>query len=241
MNINIQDIVNQKIKEMEASGLVAKTLEENIEKAILGAIDSGLKNWKLQKELEDIFVNQVSAVVKQVGFTAYNTFIAEKIKEITEDILKADISEKIQKTFDNILLIKRENINLSEIFSEYRNWVCGYVDTQCKYDRRRFHLKFHKHEKYDWYDIELGEYKPENNYSRNDDLINFTLHRKPLKTNEGYIGNPVINGTRVKDKFKFGNCSEFELLLINLHLNETPIIIDIEDEDDIDNTYDVDI
>jgi hypothetical protein len=72
-------------------------------------------------------------------------------------------------------------------------------------------------------------------------MIRFTLHRKHGTKDMGYIGNTFIDGYNIKEKFRFGHMSTIELLLVNLTYNETPIIIDIESEDDIDSSYDVDI
>jgi hypothetical protein len=71
--------------------------------------------------------------------------------------------------------------------------------------------------------------------------IIFTLHKTHNKPGWGWISSTYIDGCDVKKKFKFGGLSSFDLMLVNISLNETPIEIDITDEDDIDNSYDVDI
>jgi hypothetical protein len=57
---------------------------------------------------------------------------------------------------------------------------------------------------------------------------------------EVLLGTIYLEGHEIKDKFKFGHMSNIEMLLVNIVFNETPIEIDIENEDDIDNSYDVD-
>lgn len=243
MKIDIQEIVNNKVKAMEESGVIQKTIEDTIEKSVLGAIDNALDGYRLKREIEDKIKKEVSSIVSDIGFTAYNSFIVEKVKSITEGFCRADIAEKIQKTFDNMLMMKKENIKLSEIFEMYREWVCKEVEDPDKYSYERFHVKFEKHEIHDWYDIELAKEKPESKYgcSYGDDVIKFTLHQSSSNKGEGWIGNTYLDGVNIKEKYKFGSCTDVELLLVNLTLNQTTIIIDVEDEDDIDNSYDIDI
>ncbi|NFQ87512.1 hypothetical protein FDG04_20065, partial [Clostridium sporogenes] len=110
MNIDINAIVNNKLKEMEENKQIEKLLEENIEKAITNGIEGALESYSLRRQIEDKVEKQVSEVVKDIGFTGYNGFIAEKIKQITEDVCRDDIADKIQKTFNELLVVKRENI-----------------------------------------------------------------------------------------------------------------------------------
>jgi hypothetical protein len=239
MNINIQEIVDQKITEMDASGVIAKMIEEMIEKAILRTVTDTFESYHLRRTLQDKLEKEVSEVAASIGFTAYNSFIAQKLKEVSEGAVRADIVDKIEKTMDSILITKRESIKLSEIFEQYRNWLNDSEDEQDKHDREKFHVKFEE-DHLGWYNIELAKEKPDRWHSSLSDGIKFALHKSSIKPGWGWIGSTYINDYDVKKKWKFGNMSEFECLLVNLVYNETPIEIDIENESDIDNSYDVD-
>lgn len=128
MNIDINAIVNNKLKEME----------ENIEKAIVKGIKGVLDSYALKRQIEDKIEKQVSEVVKEIGFTGYNSFIAEKVKMITEDVCREDIANKIQKTFNDLLIVKRENVKLSEIFEKYKDYMDENTDEEDKYSLERF-------------------------------------------------------------------------------------------------------
>ena len=239
MNIDIEKIVTDKVRQMEESGVVTKTLEDKIEKAILSAVSEALDGYDLKRELSGMVSQQVMRIAKEIGFTAYNGFIVEKFKEIAESYVRSDVAEKIQKTFDSLLLQKRDSIKLSEIFEAYRKWVCEDVDASDKYDYEHFHVKFKKHDIHGWYDIELAKTTPKDKYDRGSEFIRFTLHI--MADGSGWIGNTYLNEENIKQKFKFGRLNDIEILLINLTFNETKIMIDVEDEDDIDSSYDVDI
>lgn len=239
MMIDIKEIVDNKIKAMEDEGTIEAAIERGIENTILKAIDEALGSYSLRNEIEKKIAAQVSLVVNDIGFSAYNSFIADKVSQITKDVCRADIADKIQKTFEEMLIVKRDDIKLSEIFQLYRKWVCEDVKESEKYDLETFHVKFQENPRYGWFDVELAKEKP-SAYS-SDDLIKFTVHQKHNEKGVGYISSTYVDGIDIKKKYRFSGMSEIEVLLVNLTYNETPIIIDVESEDDIDSSYDVDI
>jgi hypothetical protein len=243
LNINIQEIVDNKIKALNDDGTIKAAIENTIETTMLKAITDALGDYSLRSTIEKQVTKEVSEVVASIGFTAYNSFIAEKVKQITEGVCRVDITEKIQKVFDEMLVMKHENIKLSEIFEKYREWVCGEVEDSEKYSLERFHVKFEEDERYGWFNIELAKEKPKDRHSSysSDDVIKFTVHRGYKDKGIGTISSTYIDGSNIKEKFRFKHMSDIELLLVNLTYNDTPIIIDIESEDDIDSSYDVDI
>lgn len=248
MNIDINAIVNKKLKEMEDNSTIEKLLEENIEKAIIKGIEGALDSYSLKRQIEDKVEKQVSEVVKEIGFTGYNGFISEKIKQITENVCRDDISAKIQKTFDELLIVKRENIKLSEIFEEYRNYMCETTDESEKYDLGgSFYVEVNEEESYRWITFKMAKEKPERySYRSEGDYIEFTVHRNSCKEDDeeykkGWMGTVYLGEKNLKDTLRIGNMSKIESLITNIYYNKTPIIIDIECEDDIDNYFDVDI
>lgn len=238
MNIDIQKIVNDHIKTMEENGVIEKTIKENIEKTVIKAITDALSGYQLKRDIEEKISKEVSVVVSNIGFTAYNSFIAEKVKEITESVCNEDIAKKIQKTFDDILIIKHNGIKLSEIFTKYKEYINEEVDESEKDELKEFYVKFEE-DKY-WYNIELAKKKPEIGRSCGYGSISFTLHKTSCNPTVGLIGFASIDNKDIKSMIRFGRLSDFELLLVNLLYNETPIEIDVTSKDEIDNTYDID-
>ncbi|MDP4224752.1 MAG: hypothetical protein Q8910_00080 [Bacteroidota bacterium] len=239
MNINIGEIVNQKIKEMDENKVVEKAIKDTLENTIIKAVNEALSSWKLKDDIEKKVSKEVSDVVADIGFTAYNSFIAEKVKAITEDVCTKDIAEKIQKTFDNILVIKRDKISLSDIFDKYREWICANTNDKDKYDLERYHVKFDDSER-GWLDIELSREKMDRYTYKDSDFVRFTVHRNYDNKNIGWISRVELAGEDIEKKLSFKYMNDFQLLLINLAYNKTPVDIDVESEDDIDNSFDVD-
>ncbi|AIY82201.1 hypothetical protein U728_3767 (plasmid) [Clostridium botulinum 202F] len=240
MNIDINAIVNNKLKEMEENNTIEKVLEENIEKAIIKGIEGALDSYSLKHQIEDKVEKQVSEVVSEIGFTGYNGFIAEKIKMITEEVCRKDVAEKIQKTFNDILVIKRENIKLSEIFEKYRDYMNESTDEEDKYSLENFWVDIEESE-YGWITYKMAREKPERSYYRDDEnYIEFTVYPDRDDKKIGSMNTVYIGDKRLENTFKLGNMTEIESLITNIYYNKTPIIIDIEGDDDIETYFDID-
>lgn len=240
MNIDINAIVNNKLREMEENNTIEKLLEENIEKAITKGIEGALDSYSLKRQIEDKVEKQVSEVVKEIGFTGYNSFISEKVKMITEEICREDISEKIQKTFNEILVVKRENVKLSEIFEKYRDYMNENTDEADKYSLENFWVSVEESE-YGWITFKMAKEKTDR-YSRSEDnYIEFTVHPNRDNKEIGSMSTVYIGDRRLETVLKLGTLSEIESLITNIYYNKTPIIIDIESEDDIETYFNIDI
>ncbi len=138
MNLNIQAIADEKIQAMHESGEIKKRIEDDVQKTVLSAIDSAINGYEIRNQIEKSVTESVSSVVKEIGFTGYNGFIAQTIKSITEGVMREDVAQKIQKVFSDMLIVKHDGIKLSEIFQAYRKWVCENTDESDKYERQEF-------------------------------------------------------------------------------------------------------
>lgn len=238
MNINIGEIVNNKIKEMEENKvvetLIAETVEKSVTKAIMDAIDGYSIKRTIEKKIED----GVNGIVNDIGFTAYNTFIADTIKGIMEDVVQDDLKNKIVKSIDDVLLHKRESIKLSEIFEEYRGYLNGELDYQEKYDLENFIVEIEDNDR-GWITYKLSKEACKSRYSSSDCDIEFIMHENYNDEANGTISWIKSDGKYIDRNFMPKHRSSFEDLLINLAYNKTTIEIDIEDEDDIDTSFDI--
>lgn len=237
MHIDINAIVNNKLKEMDDNKTIEKLLAESIEKAITKGIESALDSYSLKRVIQDKVEKEVSEVVSKVGFNGYNSFIADRVKDITEGTCREDISNKIQKTFNDILVLKRESIKLSEIFKKYKECLEEELDCDEKYSLENFYVDAKKSE-YGWLTFDMAKEETDF-YYRSDYHIKFTVLPGYEDKKIGKLTSVTISGRDLKDAFKLGHISDIELLIANLYYNETPIIIDVESEDDIETYFDI--
>lgn len=242
MNLDIQAIADSKIQLMHDTGEIRERIEDDVSKVILKAVDDAIDDYSIRNAIEESVSKDISAVLKKVDFTTYNGFIAEKIKELTEGILRADISNKLQEEFKNIFIEKRDKVKLSEILNAYRDWICEDTDEQEKYELENFYVKMEdKAPEFNWIDFTLSKEKPDSYSYHENEYFRFTAHRgfKDPK-NIGFITS-VIFGDTPLDKALTINPNKFQAFIMNLVYNKTPVEIDIEDEGDIDDSFDVDI
>lgn len=202
----------------------------------------------LKKTIEKKMTEQVSKVVADLDFQSYNSFMVEKMSQIINETCREDLGKKAEKKFRDMFLCQTKEIKLSSIFEMYREIACENVDEQDKYDRmdEGWHCKCEEDPEYGWIDCEL-DYENEDssfNYGskryRTDNNIAFTVHRNCNDKSKGKISLLYLDGNKIEDKFKFGALNDVELMLVQAAMNEIPIIIDVTDTDDIDNSFDVD-
>ncbi len=238
MNLDIQAIADTKIQAMHDSGEIKKRIESDIEKTVLNAIDSALDGYQIRRQIEDSVSENVSSVVKEIGFAGYNGFIAQTIKSITEGVLRDDVAQKIQKVFNDMLMVKHDGIKLSEIFQKYREWVCENTDESDKYERQHFicNLETKEDGSFTYYTVTFSSEEIDR-YEDPEIKFSICIYGKQEKANISWL---KLDGENVKGTFKLGRLSEIQSLLANLYFNETEIILDVDNVDD-DNGFDIDI
>ena len=244
--LDINKIAQDKITAMHESGEVKEYIEKQVESLVLNGIKNALDGYKIRNAVEEKVKEDVSGVITTLDFTAYNSFIAEKIKQLAEVELREDISQKIQETFNSIFIKKRDTIKLSEIFGAYRKFLIEDMEESEMYELdNHFYAEIAEDEKYKWLTISASKSEPTNKYGtyskRSECDFSFNLHRNYQDKSKGWIGSATFEGKDVNKSLTVKSHNKFETLILNLVYNATPIEIDIEDEDDIDNSLDLDI
>lgn len=242
MKIDVQEIVSEKIKSMEESGVVHQLIEKTIESSILKAIEDSLGGYQIKRDIEKKISEQVNSVVNDIGFTAYNGFIAETIKKITEGTCRDDIAEKIQKAFKDILIIKHDGIKLSEICDKYKEYLEKELDDDEKRDLENFHVSIEIDPQYDWLTCSFSKKVPKISYLSSYEKcdIKFTIHRKYDDKNKGTMSTVCFEGYNIEKTLNLSRMSDFEALIANINYNKTVIAIDIESADDIKTYFNID-
>lgn len=243
MNIDVSQIVADKLAQLEADGTIKRKIEEALEKSIMSAITSELESYSFRSGIEKQLKDAVSSIAADCGLSAYNGFIAEKCKSIVREHFTTDISEKVQKALNDIMFTKHENIKLSDIFKRYRAWVLEHTDESDKYERQTFTHSLEVKEEGNWtrYICKFADHTlaPSFSYREDPDVeVNFNVYGSEQKTRP--ITMLYLNGHYMKDSFKLGPLTDFEAFILNLYYNGTEIILDEEDVDE-DPYFDIDI
>lgn len=239
MNIDITEIIQKKLETMEEEKVIEKAIETTIENTVIKAVEESLESYQLRCAIEEKITKEVSKVAAGIDFQSYNGFIAEKMKEIINETCREDICQKVEKKFKDLFLCQIEEIKLSSIFETYREIACKEVEEQEKWEREEgWHCKCKANKVHDWIECELDYEKKEYRY-RADSRISFIVHRDYFDKTKGRILNLYLEGNNFNKTFRFGRLNDVELLLIQAVMNEIPIMVDIEDTADIDNSFDV--
>lgn len=236
MELNIQAIADTKITAMHESGQIKERIEKDIEDTVLKAIDSAIDGYAMRRDIETQVSDSVSKVVSDIGFSAYNGFIASAVKRITEEVMLEDVAQKIQSAFNDILIAKHDGIMLSDIFNQYREWVCENTDESDKWERRNFvcDMEEKKDGSFTYYRIKFNDEE----LSRCDTpQIEFSICQ--YLDNPGSIAWLRLDGKTSEGSFCLGSMDKMQSLLANLYFNKTTIVIDADDIND-DSGYDID-
>ena len=246
MHINISRIVADKLAQMEAEGTIQRKIEETLEKTLLDAISSELNSYSLKNDIQKQVKESVSKIAADCGFSAYNGFIAQTVKNILQIHYNQDITEKVQKALDTMLLQRHENVRLSDIFKQYRKWVLEATDYEDKCERETFtmDLEIKRDGGFAWYTCRFADRPIEySTYGGRDDKPDIEMRLlawEDSRKNTETINSLYINGHELRETIKIGVLSDFEAFLVNLYYTETPIILDPEDVPD-NNDFDIDI
>lgn len=244
--LDINKIAQDKIAAMEESGQVKEHIEKEVEKLVLGSVSNALSSWSILSEIEGKAKESVSQVLGALDFTAYNSFIAEKVRQLTTGALRDDVARKVNDIFESIFIQKRDSIKLSEIFKAYREWLISDLDEYEPYElNNEFYAEIEDDERFSWLKCRLSKTEPEKTYFgkvyEGDVDFSFTVSRETSNPNVGSILTVYAKGENIHDKLKFHGYNDFEVLILNLLYNETPIEIDIEDDSDIDTSLGLDM
>lgn len=245
MNVDVSAIIAAKLAQLEEDGTIKKKIEEALEKSVMAAITSELEGYDFRRKISDQMKLALNGVAESCGLSAYNGFIAEKIRVIVQETCADDITAKVQATLDGVLLKKYENIKLSDIFKRYREWVCKNTDESDKYERGHYTAALDVDESgvFTHYKIQFAD-RPAAT-----DRFSYDSNKHPdieirLSTynNEttAEIGSLYVNDHDLRSTLKVGPLTSFEAFLVNLYYNGTKIQMDPDDVDDSDY-FDIDI
>lgn len=223
MELNITQIVEDKLQEMEKHKTIEKVIGETIENSIVKAVESALGGYKLRSKIEEKFELEVSGIVNEVGISGYNQYIADTFRRLTEVQMKEEIREKIAGSFENIFVKKREKIQLSEIVDEYMIYLRDQVED---YEGKTFEVKVERVEDtvFERYKVHMepsGELKEEFEY------VNPSVAVFRIMNNK--ITNVRFDEDRLDRLEGLRYMYDFECLLASLFFNNTYVEVDLDE------------
>ena len=226
MELNISDILSEKLAQMERDGVIKRKIEESLEKTVLSAISSELESYSLRQQIAAQVREHIGGVAEQLGLSAYNGFIAERVRGIVRDLYTEDFAEKAQKALTDTLLQKHEHVKLSEIFKAYRKWVNEFVDSDDQRERGRFTADLSVREDGYWTRVVCRFAEEPDREDSPDAEIRFFVWMNEEKDKINVL---YLDGHDMKSTVRIGALNEFERFVANLYFNGTEVEMDIGD------------
>lgn len=238
MNIDFTEVINNKLQEMTENRVIEKQIEATLEKSIVDAVNSALGSYSFRNQMEKMMSEQVSEIAKNIGLTGYNQFIADTLSNITNNILKEDIRQKVTGAFENIFLKKLESVKLSEIVERYRKTLLDSLDDAEKYEYDNYFYA-DMDERGDGYFSHVTVTLDTEQYS-SDDEYKFEMRLMKYK-DEGYrVTSATYGGNDLRQMLEMRYTSDFEAFIAGLYFNSTKIEVDIN-KNQIDTSLGLDI
>lgn len=255
MQIDISKIIQEKLAAMESDGSVKQLIEDNVENAVREAIKSALGGYKMRQELEKVLADMLPDIVKDIGLDGYSVFVAETVKKLAILGIQESARTVINERVEEILLKKRDKVELSEILTMWRSDMNDNDEEEkrdgnedhdgftCCVNQHRSNSRYFKY--FDLFFDEEGD--KEGGYP--DDYAVVVKIQCWTGSGSGYdptiqgsyfkgeIQELYIDGNRISKQFVNRTPSRFEALLMNCYLNKTPIIMDLDKYDEDDHYY----
>ena len=232
MNIDFSQVVQQKLAQMEDEGVIQKKIEDALEKSIMDAIDFQLGAYSFKSALGKQMEDGISQLAKDCGLSAYNGFIAEKVKAILSGIVSDDLGKKIETAVSGVLVQRYDGIKLSDIFKRYREHVMDSTDDSQKYDRQEFTMELEENLGYSGnFTHYTCKFSPEPDYDP-DDSDSIEIRFCQYKDEPCNISSLTMGGLDMSKTLSIGYLDPFDQFLANLFLNKTKIIMDADDAAD---------
>ena len=133
MNLDIKAIINNKINEMAENKVIEKQIEASLEKTIISSVSSSFGGYEFEKLIREKISTVLGEAVKEFDFSSYHGFITDYFNQLMNHHLKEDLKLKVEKSFNQILFIKRDKVKLSEIIDIYRDLLIESLEDDKKY------------------------------------------------------------------------------------------------------------
>lgn len=228
MELNIQAIINDKLEEMQQSGEIQSYIKSNVAKMMQEAIND-IFDYTLESEIRKALSEQVNQSFKKIDFTSYNGFILQAVNSAIDGIAKKDFQEKLTEQLSTIFFQKREKVKLSELFEKYRECIIAETSNKEKDRLGKFYAKMKHQDEYGWIEISLGREAEE--YRVTISIANFGGKEGDiLSACDRIMGRDICHSLPIKYP------NSFEVYLMNLCYNNTPIEIDVESINEVDTS-----
>jgi hypothetical protein len=116
----MKDAIDTAFKNIVASGLIEKTIEEKLTETIKSAIDNQLRQYSdFGKAIEQKVKELVKVDLSSLGLEGYNDFVMKIIRKNVAELTDKSISTQIENQLKELLAPAPEQIELSKLVANF--------------------------------------------------------------------------------------------------------------------------
>jgi len=188
----LNDIVNAKLLEMQATGAVEKLINENVEKAISTAISDAFRSYgTIAKSIEEAFKTGFSLDPNAIDFESYNQVMLSAVKQRVLSAFGEDARSKFMSEMDALLAPAPAQISIDDFVRTITNF---WLEDYCNEDYDEY-ARVELHDKDSGGSIKSASLKIWNSkssrYSPSSAQLNLFIIEGKLRISHGMSYNPT--------------------------------------------------
>lgn len=235
--MDVQEIVNEKIKSIVESGELQESIEKNVEASVFASIKEKFSGYSFRSDIEKALSEKIDPVLKNLDLSTLSAVVGERYNAILHKVLDGNLADQAEKFYQSVFMLNNEPLKISDFLEVVKK--CFTPDDHEHPDEESFFLSMGEDESYrSWFRICFDE-SPDSNSS--DAANEITLSKSSGENGNYRILSMTIDGIGFccgsKEIKKIGSLNEFEKVIINAFFNEREIILDIEDENDFNVSF----
>ena len=231
--MDILKIVNDKVTEMLDEGVVETLIAETVESTITKTIKDTFSSYHFRKDIEDKLKTEVDGTLESISFESYRNVMLNQMTAVVEGLQGETFAQMAKAEYESIFG-NSEPLKLSDLFEmiredykddeggSYEEYFTLILDDERrdeKFLRGWIHIYFDEED-------DTSKYRCANNISL---IIN--------EDGSGRIERLKLSGVDYSEKqFRLGYMKDWEKRLLNAYFSKTPIVIDVDDADDVDTS-----
>lgn len=227
MILNVNEIVEKKMRELEENHVIEKAIEQRIESIVTSAVNNAF-DYDFSHAVTCEIKKQIGDIAANVKLNSYSELVASTIRNITEAELGKELGDKIQEKLRSLLLVSKQTIKLSDIISLFKK--VNYEDEQtysynvCETDKEETYGITYKTFKFA--PLTDSGMKWEIRFVRYSSDVNFTIASVDYDDEKYY--NYRIRSSGISTLKSYDT---FECLILKCILNDLPVEIDMSADD----------
>lgn len=220
MVLNVNEIIENKIRELESNHVIEDAIQKKVESVVKDAVDSAF-NWEFSRVISEEIKKQVGNIAASVKLNSYNTLIADTVRNITEMELNKDLAEKVQTKLHALMLVTEKSVKFTDIVKSFRECCCD-DDREYSYEVSETERECYGSLYKEFVFTPSGNdfYKLRIELSEHDGV--WTIFRVDFDGETTYYDNKIS---------VLKNYSSFECLVLKALLNRLPIELDCSTAD----------